>query len=190
MPFADTPEHAAERLLLQATARGDQAAFAALYDRLNGPLFALCLRVLHDEGAAEDALQEAFANIWRNAPKYDPARGSAFTWAVHITRCKAIDHFRARGRRLPETKLDPLPEKAPEGQVETSPAERNELAQRVRQIVAALPEDQSRAVDLAFFGGLTHSEIAEHLGEPLGTVKARIRRAMLKLRDALKGERP
>ena len=102
LPMSEIPssQQAADRRLLAETAGGKTEAFAALYDRLSGPLFTLCVRMIGDAGEAEDVLQEAFLTIWRRAATYDPERASVFTWAVHLTRCKIIDHLRARGRRL------------------------------------------------------------------------------------------
>ena len=190
-----------DRRLLAACAGGDPRAFAALYDRLSGPLLGLCLRMTGEPSEAEDIIQEAFLTIWRRAGAYDPARGSVFNWAVHLTRCKVIDHLRARGRRLrviapaanqPEPGSDERPAAEP---VASNPAA-GEIADlrvragRVRQGLEALPPDQGLAIEMAFFSDLTHHEISARLGQPLGTVKARIRRGLLRLRALLKGEEP
>jgi RNA polymerase sigma-70 factor (ECF subfamily) len=187
-------EHAQQtldRAWIEAAARGDEAAFAQLYDRLAGPLFTLCLRMLGDGGEAEDALQDAFVQLWRNAPRYDPAQSSVFSWAIHITRCKVIDRLRARGRRL---RLY-VPEEGGGGEApvqlasaSAGPADsahRNEWSASIRRTLEDLPLDQRQAIELAFFGDLTHHEIAARLGQPLGSVKARIRRGLLKLRGSL-----
>ncbi|MBE7211892.1 MAG: sigma-70 family RNA polymerase sigma factor [Gluconacetobacter diazotrophicus] len=189
-----------DQRLLAAVARGDTGAFADLYDRLSGPLYGLCQRMAGGESEAEDILQEAFLTIWRRAAAYDPARGSVFNWAVHLTRCKVIDHLRARGRRL-RVLVPPDDPEADRLSAEREPAVSNDPAAgeaadqraqagRVRQGLELLPPDQGRAIEMAFFSDLTHHEISARLGEPLGTVKARIRRGLLRLRGLLKGEAP
>ncbi len=193
-----------DRQLLAAVARGDQAAFGQLYDRLSGPLFSLCLRMTGEAPEAEDILQEACVVIWRRADSYNPQRASVFSWAIHLTRCKAIDHLRSRGRRLRVVIPEDVASPGGEGPVarhadyhaETATTgantasddlERSEQAARVRRVLGALPAEQSQAIEMAFFGDLSHHEISARLSQPLGTIKARIRRGMLKLRDGLKG---
>ena len=174
--------------LLARIAAGDEAAFGALYDRFSPGLYSFVLKMMRDEKEAEDVLQEGFAHIWRRASTYDPARSSPFTWAVMILRNKAIDRLRASQRKA----------RAVAQLLETARAEAQlvqpwtqdqaiatETATLMRSALRGLPPEQRKAIDLAFFGGLTQSEIAEQLGEPLGTVKARIRRGMLALRDVL-----
>lgn len=194
-PLPSSP--AADRAMIEAVARGDQAAFARLYDRLSGPLYSLCLRMLGTEAEARDALQEAFLVIWRRASSYDPAQGAMFTWAVHLTRCKVIDHLRSRDRRLrivaPVEPVEPdefeaeglAARVADDSTDAAAQTDRNERAGAVRRILADLPAEQSQVIELAFFSDLTHFEISARLGQPLGTVKARIRRALLKLRERL-----
>jgi RNA polymerase sigma-70 factor (ECF subfamily) len=174
--------------LLERIAAGDEAAFGALYDRFSPGLYSFVLRMMHDEKEAEDVLQEGFAHIWRRAANYDPARSSPFTWAVMILRNKAIDRLRVR-QRLERTvekatvEFSHFPEsdEAAAGEVE-----RRDESTRVRSALTQIPAEQKQAVEMAFFGGLTHEEIAKQLGTPLGTIKARIRRGLLKLRDFLK----
>ena len=185
--------------MLIRAAGGDEAAFAALYDRLSGPLYALCLRMIGDAAEAEDALQESCVLIWRRAPHYDAARSSVFGWAVHLTRGKVIDRLRARGRRLRllapepdsgENPLLPTPEQASGEPDAADVTSNNEVAASVRQVLEALPSEQRQAIEMAFFGDLSHHEIAARLEQPLGTIKARIRRGLLKLRDRLEAPRP
>ncbi len=174
--------------LLQRVAAGDEAAFAELYDRFSPGLYSLVLRVLHDEAEAEDVVQEAFAHVWRRSATYDPARSSAFTWAVMIFRNKAIDRLRLRQRRartLEGATAESLSDEQSDQHSAVAPEERERQTQ-VRAALAQIPAEQKEAVELAFFKGLTHEEIAERLASPLGTVKARIRRGLLKLRDCLK----
>ena len=195
----ETSRQDIDRRLLAGTADGDAKAFAELYDRLSGPLYGLCLRMAGAESEAEDILQEAFLTVWRRAATYDPAKGSVFNWAVHLTRCKIIDHLRSRGRRLRimASPDDSLPGEEPREREAASSdpgageaADQRAQAGRVRQGLEALPPEQGRAIELAFFSDLTHHEISARLGQPLGTIKARIRRGMLRLRDLLKGEEP
>ncbi len=179
-----------DRAWIEAAGRGDQGAFAALYDRLANPLYTLCLRMLGDAAEAEDVLQEAFLQIWRNAARYDHAQSSVFSWSLHITRCKVIDRLRARGRRLrlyvPENEGGEAPVQiASAGADAADSATRNERANSVRRTLEELPPEQKQAIELAFFSDLTHHEIAERLGQPLGSVKARIRRGLLKMRGSL-----
>ncbi|MEP6671282.1 MAG: sigma-70 family RNA polymerase sigma factor [Chthoniobacter sp.] len=173
--------------LLARIATGDEAAFGALYDRFSPGLFSFVLKMTRDEKEAEDVLQEGFAHIWRRATTYDPARSSPFTWAVMILRHKAIDRLRVRQR------LDRTIEKAtvefshfPEtDDTSAGEAERRDEGALIRSALVQIPAEQKQAVELAFFSGLTHEQIAEKLGAPLGTIKARIRRGLLKLREFL-----
>ncbi len=174
--------------LLVRIASGDEVAFGALYDRFSPGLYSFILKMVRDEKEAEDVLQEGFAHIWRRASTYDPARSSAFTWAVMILRNKAIDRLRVRQRieRTMEKATVEFSHFAEADEVSAGEAERREDGALVRSALKEIPEEQKQAVELAFFGGLTHEQIAEKLGAPLGTIKARIRRGLLKLRDFLK----
>lgn len=189
MPRTEPPSQAADRSLIEAVAAGNQKAFAELYDRLSGPLYSLCLRMLGSADEAEDALQEAFMVIWRRAPSYDARYGAVFTWAVHLTKCKIIDHLRSRDRRLRIVGVqgdeEPPEQIAAAGADAAARADQKERAGQMRQVVGELPADQSEVIELAFYGDLTHHEISARLGQPLGTVKARIRRALLKLRERM-----
>jgi RNA polymerase sigma-70 factor (ECF subfamily) len=174
--------------LLARIATGDEAAFATLYDRFSPGLFSFVLKMTRDEKEAEDVLQEGFSHIWRRASTYDAARSSAFTWAVMILRNKAIDRLRVRQRleRTVEKATVEFSHFAETDDVSSGEAERRDERALVRSALAQISGEQKEAVELAFFGGLTHEEIAEKLGAPLGTIKARIRRGLLKLRDFLK----
>lgn len=180
----------ADRAMLMGVARGDQAAFGELYDRLSGPLYSLAFKMLGDAGEAEEALQDVFVQIWRRAGSYDASQSSVFSWAVLFTRSRVIDRMRARGRRLRVVAAstdegDGIPEAADASTSQSAAdhAGRMEEAARVRTILNNLPAEQREAIELAFFTDLTHPEIAERLGQPIGTVKARIRRGLLKMRQ-------
>jgi len=170
--------------------RRDQSAFSALYDRLSGPLYSLAMKMLGDPAEAQDALQEVFLQIWSRAATYDPEQSSVFSWTVLLTRSRVIDRMRARGRRsrVVVASTEDAPTAADASTVESAAdtAEKNDEAARVRYVLNNLPSEQREAIELAFFEHLSHHEIAARLGQPLGTVKARIRRGLLKLRERLK----
>ncbi|MCX6981479.1 MAG: sigma-70 family RNA polymerase sigma factor [Verrucomicrobia bacterium] len=179
----------AEIELLRRVAQGDRRGFEELYDRFSGVLFSTASRVLNNQEAAEDVLQDVFVQIWEKAPLYDPARGKPLTWAITLTRNKAIDRLRAtvRRNRLSE---DMQRESQTQNQFDdrssfdaASTGDTNKL---VHEAMQKLSKDQREAIELAFFSSLTQPEIAERLNEPLGTVKARIRRGMMRLRDLLR----
>lgn len=181
--------------LVVAMAGGEERAAALLYDRHGAVMYGLAIRMMGEAADAEEVVLDAFAQAWREAVRYDTTRGSVLGWLTTIVRTRALDTIRARGRRArmvdaATTRLDepaamgegtPLPDAAVEG------AER---AGAVSSALRSLPEPQRRAIELAFFEGLTHQEVAERLREPLGTVKTRIRLGMLKLRDMLGGFAP
>jgi len=181
-----------DRELMQRIASGDQQAFGSLYDRLSGPLFSLALQILRDANEAEDTLQEVSMQVCRRAAIYDASRSSLFTWAVMMTRSKAIDRLRARGRRsrIVAGSTDENPETmsglASEADDAAHTSVKNDEAGRIRSALRTLPDEQRQAIEMAFFSDMTHAEIAERKGEPLGTVKARIRRGLLRMRDGLK----
>jgi RNA polymerase sigma-70 factor (ECF subfamily) len=182
------PERQLDAELIGRVAAGDEASFARLYDRFSPGLYSLVLRMVHDEKEAEDVMQDGFAHMWRRAATYDPARSSAFTWAVMIFRNKAIDRLRIRQRRDRTTEAataetTTFPQRDDVSAVAAEMRERHSL---IRAALAQIPDEQKEAVELAFFGGLTHEQIAGQLATPLGTIKARIRRGLLRLRECLK----
>jgi RNA polymerase sigma-70 factor, ECF subfamily len=185
---ADGARAAEDARLLGRMAGGDRLALAELYDRFSRPLYATALRVLGDPAEAQDVTHDVFLALWERASGFEAGRGSAFSWAVTLLRNRAIDRLRSRRRRS-QILEGAVPadlgydEGAPGAGAEGAAAA--DEAGEVRAAVAALPPDQRRALDLAFFGGLTQQEIARELNEPLGTVKARIRGGMLKLRESL-----
>jgi len=181
----ETPDETHLRLL-GAIAAQDRAALADFYDLAGGALFATAFKMLGDSHEAEEVVQDVFVQIWTKAATFDAALGAPFHWALGITRNRCIDRIRARQRR--SRLIDDVGEEAQAAVAADATAlsglSADELG-HVRSAVRSLPADQRQAIELAFIGGLTHQEIAEQLREPLGTVKVRIRRGMLKLRDTL-----
>lgn len=172
--------------LLVRIAAGDQSALASLYDRLAGLLVATARRILGDGAEAEDIVHDVFVTIWEKAASFDPARGSAAAWALTLVRHRAIDRLRSRARRgelLSASAPDDLGYHEPSGQDAPLAADLADRSALVRSALADLPAEQRRALELAFFSGLTHEQIARRLDSPLGTIKARIRRGLLALRD-------
>ena len=189
MAETSTARQMRDQEMIAQIGRRDQGAFSALYDRLSGPLYSLAFKMLGDASDAQDALQEVFVQIWSRASTYDPEKSSVFSWAVLLTRSRAIDRLRARDRRLRvvvESTAENRGAEATDASTVESAADtanKKDEAAHVRSLLNNLPEDQRQAIELAFFGHRTHHEIAAQLEQPLGTVKARIRRGLLKLRE-------
>jgi len=191
---------AADQELMRRVVSGDESAFSSFYSRLAPGLFSLIYHILQDQKASEDVLQESFVQMWKKAGTYDAERSSVFTWAVMIARNKAIDRARARQRRTRATEaavaeaetlsgdavLEGLPVRAVPATDKV--AEQNDDRQRIRAALHEIGDAQREVITLAFFSGLTQSEISAKLGAPLGTVKARIRRGLLALRDILRSD--
>lgn len=169
--------------LLERTGEGDRDAFEALYQRYARSVFGLALRRLGDRDRAEEAVQETFASVWRSAHTYDPDRGAGGTWLYAVARNAIADRGRARREPPAEVPETPSPEAGP-----AERAEEGWVAWRVHSAVAELPEQERTLLELAYWSGLSQSEIAEYLGVPLGTVKTRTRSALARLADALDGE--
>lgn len=171
--------------LLRLAARGDERAFARLYDATSSRLFGLVLRVVRDRAQAEEVTQEAFLEIWRSCARFDPGQGSALSWMMTIAHRKAVDRVRsaeASGRR--EERYESTTQTRPYDAT-AEEAERSLDGQRVRRALDSLTDTQRGAVELAYFGGYTHTEVASLLGVPLGTAKTRIRDGLIRLRDTL-----
>ncbi len=179
LPSAETIAMPPDTVLVSAIRGGDQSAMATLYDRYSSIVYSVALRVLADTGAAEDVLQEVFMQLWRNPTAFDASRGSLGAWLAVITRNRSIDALR---KRRSETDIDEVivsvqPDLASE-------AERTRALEKVRGVLGSMPVSQRTALELAFFEGLTHTEIAGKTGEPLGTIKTRIRSGLLTIRKA------
>lgn len=175
--------------LVRRMAAGDESALGTLYDRYSPLLYSVVLRIVGDPGDAEEVLEDTFWQAWRQAGRYEESRGGLSTWLVMIARSRALDRVRSR-RRVREERWDDLPPAAadPIDDRSASPsdaAEGDELRRIVGRAVATLPPEQRQAVELAYFRGMSQTEIAEATGQPLGTVKTRARLALQKLRDAL-----
>lgn len=174
--------------VVQRIATGDAKAFASFYDAFSGALYSLAYKILGSAEEAEDVLQAACLRMWDDAVRFDARRGTPFTWAYTITRSKALDRLRLRQRRAQLMESGGMEEII--AQNGDTPSVEDELSTRerataVRSALGSLPEDQREAIELAFFSGLTQQEIAARTGEPLGTIKARIRRGMMKLKSPL-----
>lgn len=177
--------------LLGRSARGDKQAFAQLYDRFSRPLFSMAWKIVGNQTEAEDLVQEVFVDLWAKAPEFDARRAQPFTWAVSIMRNKAIDRLRSRTRRgaIVERSAEDIAARAlgAEPVDVRDSVSSSDSAGMIRAAFTALPDDQQAAIELAYFEGLTQTEIAERLSQPLGTIKARIRRGLLRLREQLAG---
>jgi RNA polymerase sigma-70 factor (ECF subfamily) len=192
MPPSDNPpahdEAAEHTALFRRLQRGDRDALARLYDLLAKPLYSLALRITGDSAEAQDIVHDAFLQLWNKSGDFDPARGTVFSWSATLVRNRAIDRVRMRRRREDILAAQPTETVAPQPLTAGDSADNlwgREKAAAVRAALGALAPDQRAAIELAYFSGLTQQEISAKLNEPLGTVKARIRRGLLRLRDAL-----
>lgn len=173
--------------LLSAIAARDEVALAQLYDRYRAILFGLLMRILNNREEAEDVLQEVFLQVWRKAEDFDENRGRPFTWLVTLARSRGIDRLRtlAARERVAEAGAREPSEEISDAVTDAFKSEQRGL---VSDALAKLPDEQKRPIMLAYFEGLTQSEIATSLGAPLGTVKTRMRTGMIRLRELLAGQ--
>jgi len=175
--------HLSDEAVVALVARSDQEALGELYDRFGRVAYGLALRVLRDEKLAEDAVQEAFLAAWRNADRYMPERAKASTWVLTFVHRRAVDLVRREERR----RAEPLPgtsEAEPSGSAEENAWLRFER-ERVQAALRQLPDQQREALELAYYGGFSQSELAERLGQPIGTIKSRMFAGLARLRELL-----
>lgn len=182
MSSADFKAASPDSALVSAIRAGDQNAMAAVYDRYSSIVYSVALRVLGDTSAAEDVQQDVFVQLWRNPGAFDASRGNLGAWLAVIARNRAIDALRKRKPEddVEDVVLSVVPDMAAE-------ADRSRIAGKVREVLGAMPAAQRAALEMAYYEGLTHTEIAAKTGEPLGTIKTRIRAGLIALRKAFQG---
>jgi RNA polymerase sigma-70 factor, ECF subfamily len=182
-------ERLADEDLMPLIGDEDAGAFEVFYDRHGGAAYSLAYRIVGERAAAEDVTQEAFVSIWRSGGRYDRARGSVRSWTLGIVRNRAIDLLRTRSGKAPKLGFDDeaVLEQRPSGEYTDEEALRRETAAEVRGALGELPGEQSKVIELAYFGGFSQSEIAAMLSLPLGTVKGRMRLGLEKIRGRLVG---
>jgi RNA polymerase sigma-70 factor (ECF subfamily) len=174
--------HLSDEALVALVARSEQVALAELYDRLGRVAFGVAVRIVRDESLAQDAVQEAFLAVWRSAPRFVPERGSARTWVLTLVHRRAVDLVRREERRRSDP-VERAPEPAGEGIAEDALLRMER--ERVQAALSRLPDQQREALELAYYGGFTQSELAERLGQPLGTIKSRMFNGLSRLRELL-----
>ena len=182
LSVSSTGEVVSDWSMLERVIRKDEAALSALYDRYSGLVFSEAKRILRDTGAAEEILQDLFYQIWRTAERFDAARGSLAGWLLVAARNRAISRLRRKRGKTEDLDDNGVSLRIDLGAM----AARNVLLNKVRGVMGSLPEGQRQAVELAYFEGMSHTEIAEKTGQPLGTVKTRIRTAMETLKQVLR----
>ena len=181
-------DRAIELDLLARVAKRERAAFEQLYDRYKNILYATAMKFLKEDADAQDVVQDVFIQIWDKAKLYDPAKGKPLTWALTMTRNRSIDRIRAIQRRTrlrDDFEKETVVDESASLREALSGVDASEKSQILRDAVGRLSPEQKKVIELAFFGGLTQSEVADRLGEPLGTVKARARRGLMKLKEIL-----
>lgn len=181
-----TPDDERSRLTeaLQGVANGDRKAFHEVYRRTSAKLFGVCLRIFAEREEAEDVLQEVYVSVWHKAGQFDPARASPITWLVTMARNRAIDRLRARGRRI-TTPIETIDEPADDSASALDCMIETEGEARIEYCLGKLSDGDATLIRTAFYDGATYGELAERSRQPLGTIKSRIRRAFLKLRECL-----
>jgi RNA polymerase sigma-70 factor (ECF subfamily) len=180
-------ERLADEELMPWIAKKDAEAFEVFYDRHGGAAYSLAYRILGDRTGAEDCIQEAFISIWRSGARFDRTRGSVRSWTLSIVRNRAIDALRSKAGRAPKLTFDDdaILEARPAAEQTEAEALANETAVEIRGALSQLPAEQSKVIDLAYFGGFSQSEIAGMLDVPLGTVKGRMRLGLEKIRGEI-----
>ncbi|MDX6624996.1 MAG: hypothetical protein QOE75_2928 [Solirubrobacterales bacterium] len=180
-------ERLADEELMPLIGKKDPEAFEVFYDRHGGVAYSLAYRIVGERAAAEDVTQEAFISLWRSGARFDSTRGSVRSWMLSIVRNRAIDQLRSKAGKAPKLAFDDdaILEQRPAVEQTEEEALALETASEVRGALGTLPNDQSKVIQLAYFGGFSHSEIAEMLGVPLGTVKGRMRLGLEKIRGEL-----
>jgi RNA polymerase sigma-70 factor (ECF subfamily) len=180
-------ERLADEELMPLVGRKDPEAFEVLYDRHGGAAYSLAYRIVGDRAAAEEVTQEAFISVWRSGARFDAARGSVRSWLLSVVRNRAIDFLRSKAGKAPKLDFDDeaVLEQRPAAEMTEEEALRRETASELRGALGKLPSEQSKVIELAYFGGFSHSEIAAILGLPIGTVKGRMRLGLEKIRGEL-----
>jgi RNA polymerase sigma-70 factor (ECF subfamily) len=174
--------HLSDEALVALVERGQDSALGELYDRFGRPAYALAVRIVRDEALAEDAVQDAFLAVWRTAARFVPERGRAGTWIMTLVHRRAVDLVRREEHRRAEP-LEVAPE--PQGQAAEEVASLRLERERVRDALRLLPDQQREILELAYYGGFTQSELADRLGQPIGTIKSRMFAGLSRLRDLL-----
>jgi RNA polymerase sigma-70 factor (ECF subfamily) len=184
----ETDDRAIELDLLARVAKRERVAFEQLYARYSNILYATAMKFLKQDADAQDVVQDVFIQIWDKAKLYDPTKGKPLTWALTMTRNRSIDRIRAIQRRTrlrDDFESETVADESAGVREALSEVDASEKSQILRDAVGRLSPEQRKVIELAFFGGLTQSEVADRLGEPLGTIKARARRGLMKLKEIL-----
>jgi RNA polymerase sigma-70 factor, ECF subfamily len=183
----DKAERLADEELMPLVGRKDPDAFEVLYDRHGGAAYSLAYRIVGERAAAEEVTQEAFISVWRSGARFDAARGSVRSWLLSVVRNRAIDFLRSKAGKAPKLTFDDeaILEQRPAPERTEEEALRHETAAEVQGALGKLPGEQSQVIQLAYFGGFSHSEIADILSLPMGTVKGRMRLGLEKIRGEL-----
>lgn len=186
-PDRESLQLLADEDLMTLVDADDSDAFGVIYDRHGGAAYSLAHRIVGEPGLAEDVTQEAFLSIWRSTARFDATRGSVRAWALGIVRNRAIDSLRRTARPAPKLDFDDdaVLETQPAAERTEAEAIRRETADSLRRALGLLPPEQSQVIELAYFGGFSHSEIADMLGAPIGTIKGRMRLGLEKIRATL-----
>ncbi|MBK5294300.1 MAG: sigma-70 family RNA polymerase sigma factor [Acidobacteriia bacterium] len=185
-PVPMRPSDAQWAAYIERAASGEQQALARLYDESSHLIFSVVLRIVGNQADAEEVTLDVYSQVWKSAANYSAERGAPSTWMVMMARCRALDRLRSRdARSRRETTLEEVAEARSSGAPPEQTAWENQQRTRIREAMQDLLPEQREAIEMSFFLGLTHTELAERLGQPLGTVKTRIRLGMIKLRHAL-----